>query len=1021
MDDAAMMESLVKLARQASSSTSTSAVAGVAAAGAPGGGGGQQDGVGEIAVALVEALRLQGLDVASDPRLDALANVANVASAATTVLPTPATAQPTSPRAFLPTSTTSPTTPRTSAPASLAAGPSLASLSLVEAALASTLTVSDFPRLRAALDAAFDATSAMDLGGKPASYIPPLAMADPTLKGAACCTVDGQRWSRGDSQKKFTVQSVSKVVNYLVAHDSRGRADVLSKVGAEPSGLRFNEFSTLPGEARPHNPFVNAGAIRVVDLLYPHLDSSARFEMIMDAWRRACAGAAPSFDYAVFLAERDTAYRNMSLAWLLVERGALPPTTDVPKLVSTYLSLCAIEATCESAAVMAATLANWGVDPITKHRVFSEAAVRDCLSVMASSGLYDGSGTFFFHVGLPAKSGVSGVMVVVAPGLAGFATFAPPLDENGNSAFGVAFFRTLTASLDLGLFSPPTSVTVAGASTTTTTTTPANPFRDPRRGLRLLWALLFAAAEGNASRVRELAARGAPINASDWDARTPLHIACSEGRVPVVELLLRLGAHVDVQDRFGSTPLDDAKRRDDVVLVKLLSKARARAATERGRGASSGSEDGPTVSAATVVASPIALIRSLSRHESLDVVARGASASASERRHDPPNEENAPLPLRPTNRTLGAGLVRADGKPPTRRDLARVLRAAGIRDAAAASASSTLNTSFLTSVAAAADAYSSETGSEGLALALDGDDEPVDFAALSSREVRALQGVLAVPDFRRFAREFDAAMDDVRKSVSVPDVSSCARVKYSAPLRRASQHTWEGAAVTVDNQSHVHASGGGMDAALGTPADAAPSSASSSSSSALLETFSLQSCFKPFAYALAVQEFGVDAVHRHVGVEPSGRSYDFVGLSAANVAHNPLVNAGGLTVCALLSTKPGVEERFASAWRRATGCANVAVSEEVLEAELAHADKHRAILLLMRDAGTLPCMEHEGEGDVADVERARQAYFWMCSVQTTVRDAAAAAATLANWGVSPVTNERVFSVEVVRSTLRVMF
>lgn len=284
--------------------------------------------------------------------------------------------------------------------------------------------------------------------GAVADYIPQLARANPDAFALSVCTVDGQRVALGDVGVPFSVQSCCKPMNYALALEEHGEAGVHRYVGREPSGHGFNEI-TLNHERRPHNPMINAGAIMTCALVRADLPASDRFDYLLSRWKAACGGSPVGFANAVYLSERQTANRNFALGYFMQEHRAFPPDTNLLATLDFYFQCCAIEVDTDALSVLAATLANGGVCPLTGEVVLRPHTVRNVLSLMQSCGMYDFSGEFAFSVGLPAKSGISGGIMVVVPGRFGFATYAPKVDRFGNSVRGVAFCRGLVERLDV--------------------------------------------------------------------------------------------------------------------------------------------------------------------------------------------------------------------------------------------------------------------------------------------------------------------------------------------------------------------------------------------------------------------------------------------------------------------------------------------------------------------------------------------------------------------------------------------
>jgi glutaminase len=285
--------------------------------------------------------------------------------------------------------------------------------------------------------------------GEVASYIPELARADATHFGICIVTLDGAIYEAGDTRVPFTIQSMSKPLTYGFVLERYGAATVHRRVGVEPSGDPFNEISLDPGTGVPINPMINAGAIACSGLAASvGGDPTAT---LLAAYGRY-AGRALTVDQPVYESERDTGHRNRAIAHLLNSFRLL----DVPPddAVDLYFRQCAVSVDCRDLALIAATLANGGTNPVTGEEAVSESVVRSVLSVMTTCGMYDGAGNWLLEVGLPAKSGVSGGVLAVLPGRLGIGVFSPPLDAQGNSARGVAVCRALSQELALHLVRP---------------------------------------------------------------------------------------------------------------------------------------------------------------------------------------------------------------------------------------------------------------------------------------------------------------------------------------------------------------------------------------------------------------------------------------------------------------------------------------------------------------------------------------------------------------------------------------
>ena len=295
--------------------------------------------------------------------------------------------------------------------------------------------------------------------GQVANYIPELATADPTWFGIAVAGArDGQLFEAGDSEREFTIQSISKPFVFGLALEDNGREAVSARVGVEPTGDAFNSIIKLDeGSHRPHNPMVNAGAIATVALIKGNTPVE-RLNRLLDMFGRYI-GRRPKVDVAVFASERQTGHRNRSIAHLLLNFGMLP--ANVEEVLDLYFQQCSILVTARDLAMMAATLANGGVNPTTGVRAIAAEYVQDILSVMYTCGMYDYAGQWAYEVGLPAKSGVSGGVITVVPGRMGIAVFSPLLDNHGNSVRGVAVSREMSRRFGLHSFSC-SSVAAAG-------------------------------------------------------------------------------------------------------------------------------------------------------------------------------------------------------------------------------------------------------------------------------------------------------------------------------------------------------------------------------------------------------------------------------------------------------------------------------------------------------------------------------------------------------------------------------
>jgi glutaminase len=268
--------------------------------------------------------------------------------------------------------------------------------------------------------------------GHVATYIPELANADPAWFGICLATTDGRVYEVGDTRQRFTIQSISKPFVYGVALEDRGEEAVLERIGVEPSGDAFNSISLAPGTGRPLNPMINAGAIASTSLVAGSspADRLSRLLGVLSLF----AGRALDVDTAVYESERATGHRNRAIGHMLRNFDIL--TDDPEPALDLYFRQCAVDVTCHDLSIMAATLANGGLNPVTGERAIRPELVGPVLSVMTTCGMYDFAGEWMYRIGMPAKSGVAGGVLAVLPGQLGIGVFSPPLDDRGNSARG---------------------------------------------------------------------------------------------------------------------------------------------------------------------------------------------------------------------------------------------------------------------------------------------------------------------------------------------------------------------------------------------------------------------------------------------------------------------------------------------------------------------------------------------------------------------------------------------------------
>lgn len=420
------------------------------------------------------------------------------------------------------------------------------------------LVVPDFNQFAKELASIFSCCQD-DRSGSNAGYIPELRDAPAERLGLSVYTVDGQQFHLGDCDERFSAQSTTKTVNYCLAVEQNGLGNVHKHVGREPSGRVFNEL-TLNGAGLPHNPMINAGAMMTCSLVNRGLPLAERFEQITAVWQKLAAYSDIAFDESVCKSEAGTAHRNWALAHYMMEMGAFPSGTDLSETLDLYFRTCSISVTCDQLSMVAATLAAGGINPITSEQVFKPLTVQSCLSLMTSCGMYDYSGEWAFRVGLPAKSGVSGAVIIVVPNVMGICVWSPRLDDCGNSVRGVKFAKELVDRFSLHTFDSIDSRTKK-----------INPLVSRIQACSQEKATLIqAASNGDLMAVQHLISVGADPSSGDYDARTPLHLAAAEGHFEACSFLLNHGAFHSPVDRWGTTPLDEALKNNHETISSLL-------------------------------------------------------------------------------------------------------------------------------------------------------------------------------------------------------------------------------------------------------------------------------------------------------------------------------------------------------------------------------------------------------------------------------------------------------------------
>lgn len=312
----------------------------------------------------------------------------------------------------------------------------------------STGTLPARDEVRALVETAY-AQFRNERAGAVADYIPALAEADASAFGLCVANTRGETYALGDSETAFSIQSVSKPFAFALVCDALGAEEAAKRLGVDATGLPFNSIMAIELRAdRTSNPMVNSGAIATTSLI-PGASAQERWQNVQRGLSRF-AGRELAMDERVYRSEAETNQRNAGIAHLL--RGYGRMYCDPDAATDVYTRQCSLLVTARDLAVMGATLAGGGVNPVTGEQVVRPDTCHRVLAVMAAAGLYERSGAWLYDVGLPGKSGVSGGIVTVSPGKGAVAAWSPPLDAAGNSVRGQLATRFLSERLGLNLF-----------------------------------------------------------------------------------------------------------------------------------------------------------------------------------------------------------------------------------------------------------------------------------------------------------------------------------------------------------------------------------------------------------------------------------------------------------------------------------------------------------------------------------------------------------------------------------------
>ena len=289
-----------------------------------------------------------------------------------------------------------------------------------------------------------------DDGGNNADYIPFLAQVPSKLFGISVCLPDGEIVEAGDTDYVFGIESVSKVPTAILAMQQYGADTILQKIGADATGLPFNSIMAILLENdHPSTPLVNAGAITACSMVKPVGNSDGKWKSITDFLAGLC-GSPLVLQDELYKSESATNFNNRSIAWLLKNYNRIYDDPDMS--LDIYTRQCSMGVTARQLSICGGTIANRGVNPVTKKKVFDAELTSKIVAMIASVGFYEHTGDWIFTSGIPAKTGVGGGIVGVLPGVMGIAAFSPKLDGSGNSVRAQNAIKYITNKLGLNLF-----------------------------------------------------------------------------------------------------------------------------------------------------------------------------------------------------------------------------------------------------------------------------------------------------------------------------------------------------------------------------------------------------------------------------------------------------------------------------------------------------------------------------------------------------------------------------------------
>ena len=429
---------------------------------------------------------------------------------------------------------------------------------VIESALTNSNIIPDFEAYTSDIKAIHDAC-VPNTEGKVTDAVPHLPKHNQDHFAVSLCTIDGQRYNIGDTSVDFCLQSCAKPINYCLSSEEHGMEKIHSHVGREPSGIAYNALK-LNANGLPHNPLINSGAIMICSLIKNHMTAAARFEYIISMWKKLAGGNSVGYSKGVYQSERMTGFRNFALAYIMEEHKSFPNKVNLVDVLENYFRCQSLTIKANFLSIVAATLANGGVCPLTNEQVLSTETVKHCLSTMYACGMYDYSGEFAFKSGLPGSSSTTGGIFVVIPNVMGICTYSPRLDKYGISARGVDFFSRLAQKFNFHLFENMLTINKR------------NPREESNIDDMAVEKVIKCSSIGDLSALRRLRVSAVKLKGGDYDKRTPLHLAASNGHLNVVKYLLeQIGMdNSNPVDRWGGTPYDDALREQYYEVAQYL-------------------------------------------------------------------------------------------------------------------------------------------------------------------------------------------------------------------------------------------------------------------------------------------------------------------------------------------------------------------------------------------------------------------------------------------------------------------